>query len=98
MVEREAGKGKHESEKLMRTDGIDSAQLNARFPHPLSMALQHASSIKAIIHGVEKTRRTDVAQGAPQRALCDVWRREVGSRSLAEGSTNLAEGHGNLAE
>ena len=58
MVEREAGKGKHESEKLMRTDGIDSAQLNARFPHPLSMALQHASSIKAIIHGVEKSSRS----------------------------------------
>ena len=29
--------------------------------------------------GIWRREAGDIAQGAPQRALCDVWRREVGS-------------------
>ena len=48
-----------------------------------------------------------IAQGAPQRALCDVWRREAairarrypeGGRTHTEGGRRLAEGSRNLAE
>ena len=35
--------------------------------------------------GIWRRKAGDVAQGAPQRALCDVWRREVGIRNLVEG-------------
>ena len=31
--------------------------------------------------GIWRRKAGDVAQGAPQRALCDVWRREVGIRN-----------------
>ena len=36
----------------------------------------------------------DIAQGAPQRALCDVWRRDVGIRNQECGGRKYASGGG----
>ena len=57
--------------------------------------------------GIWRRERGDVAQGAPQRALCDVWRKDAairarrypeGGRRHTEGGRRLAEGSRNLAE
>ena len=44
--------------------------------------------------GIWRRGAGDVAQGAPQRALCDVWRREVGIRNQESGGRKNESGGG----
>ena len=44
--------------------------------------------------GGQRREAGDVAQGAPQRALCDVWRREVGIRIQESGGRRYESGEG----
>ena len=44
--------------------------------------------------GIWRREAGDVAQGAPQRALCDVWRRDVGIRNQECGGRKYESGGG----
>ena len=54
------------------------------------------SEVKAWRRGAGVWRREagDVAQGAPQRALCDVWRRKVRIRNQESGGRKYESGGG----
>ena len=57
---------------------------------------RHTEGIRRLAEraGIWRGGAGDVAQGAPQRALCDVWRRKVRIRNQESGGRKYESGEG----